>query len=216
MEDISTLEYIHSILKIGIISIYKDNRSPTCKLIFNKTDLQEVLFPLFIYHNTYFLTNTRKDQFNLAMYIFKNDIKLYKQISKQDIPAVFELCKTPLDYTKLSFFKNWIVGFTVSEGSFFVKANNDGCFQLKQRLHTNLFEAFKIIFNTNRKIDNQNELYNQFSVSSKLDIQTVIDFFSYSGLHPLIGLKNIQYLKWLELLRNSYRYKSLNFPNNLS
>jgi hypothetical protein len=40
----------------------------------------------------------------------------------------------------------------------------------------------------------------------------VINFFSFSGLHPLIGLKNIQYLRWLNLLRNSYRYKNLNFP----
>jgi hypothetical protein len=26
-----------------------------------------------------------------------------------------------LDYTKLLFFKNWLVGFAMSEGSFFVK-----------------------------------------------------------------------------------------------
>jgi hypothetical protein len=88
-----------------------------------------------------------------------------------------------------------MVGFTMSEGSFFVKNNNDACFQLKQRIHINLFEAFKLIFTTNRKIDIEKGLYNQFSVSSKSDLQKVIDFFSYSGLHPLIGLKNIQYFK---------------------
>ena len=32
-------------------------------------------------------------------------------------------------------------------------------------------------------------IYNQFSVCSKADIQTVIDFFSFSGFHPLIGVK---------------------------
>lgn len=83
----------------------------------------------------------------------------------------------------------------MSEGSFFVKNNNDGCFQLKQRLHTNLFEAFKLVFNTNRKVSVYKGLYNQFAVSSLKDIQTVINFFSYSGHHPLVGLKNIQYLK---------------------
>ncbi|RYE13260.1 MAG: hypothetical protein EOP34_09165 [Rickettsiales bacterium] len=83
----------------------------------------------------------------------------------------------------------------MSEGSFFVKNNNDGCFQLKQRLHTNLFEAFKLVFNTNRKVSVDKGLYNQFAVSSLKDIQTVINFFSYSGHHPLVGLKNIQYLK---------------------
>jgi hypothetical protein len=86
------------------------------------------------------------------------------------------------------------VGFTCSEGSFFIKSNNDGCFQLKQRIHTNLFEAFKLIFNTNRAINTSNN-YAQFGVSSKCDIQKVIKFFSFSGLHPLIGLKYIQYMK---------------------
>ena len=100
----------------------------------------------------------------------------------------------------------------MSEGSFFVKNNNDGCFQLKQRIHVMLFEAFKLVFNTSRKIDIEKGMYNQFSVSSKADIQTVINFFSFSGFHPLIGLKGIQYLKWLTNLRNSYRYGNLNFP----
>ena len=82
----------------------------------------------------------------------------------------------------------------MSEGSFFIKKNNEGCFQLKQRMHILLFEAFKLIFETNRKISIEKDLYNQFSVSSKTDIQKVINFFSFSGFHPLIGLKGIQYL----------------------
>ena len=212
LDDISTLEYINSVLKLGKINIYKDLRSPTCKLVINKTDLQEVLFPLLLYNNLFFLTNTRVNQFNLAMYILKNDLKLYNQIPDiNNIPAVFEIPKNPLDYTLLHFFKNWIVGFTCSEGSFFIKSNNDGCFQLKQRLHTNLFEAFKLIFGTNRKIDTTNN-YCQFGVSSKSDIQKVINFFSFSGLHPLIGLKYIQYVKWLNNLRDSSRYSGLNYP----
>ena len=39
LEDLSTLEYIHSVLKLGKINIYKDLRSPACKLVINKTDL---------------------------------------------------------------------------------------------------------------------------------------------------------------------------------
>ena len=212
LEDISTLEYIHSVLKLGKINIYKDLRSPTCKLVINKTDLQEVLFPLLIYNNIFFLTTARADQFNLAMYILQNDIKLYNVIPNiNNIPIIFEMPKNPFDYTLLHFFKNWIVGFTCSEGSFFIKSNNDGCFQLKQRIHYNLFEAFKLIFDTNRKIDTTNN-FNQFGVSSKSDIQKVINFFSFSGLHPLIGLKYIQYASWLNNLRESSRYSSLNYP----
>jgi hypothetical protein len=81
----------------------------------------------------------------------------------------------------------------VAEGSFFVKANNDGCFQIKQRLHHVLFEAFKLTFDTSRKITIDQDMYLQFGVSSKSDIQKVIDFFSFSGYHALVGLKGIQY-----------------------
>lgn len=83
----------------------------------------------------------------------------------------------------------------MAEGSFFVKVNKDGCFQLKQKLHEELFESFKLFFNTSRKISIENNAYHQFSVSSKSDIQTVINFFSFSGSHPLIGLKGIAYMK---------------------
>jgi LAGLIDADG endonuclease len=213
LDDISTLEYILSVLKIGKITIYRDHKSPICKLIINRTDLQEVLFPLFLHHGLFFLTETRRTQFDLAFFIFKNDIKRYDHItSKIEIPTLFELPKTASAYLNLAFFKNWVVGFTLAEGSFFVKINNDGCFQLKQRVHVLLFEAFKLLFNTKRKICTEKSLFSQFSVSSKTDIQTVINFFSFSGLHPLIGLKGIQYLKWLNHLRKSSRYTNLNFP----
>ena len=213
LDDLSILEYIQSVLKIGKINIYKDLRSPTCKLIINKTDLQEIIFPLLIYNKIYFLTNTRISQFNLAMYILQNDIKLYNEIPDINIiPAYFKTHNNPFEYTNLHFFKNWIIGFTCSEGSFFVKSNNDGCFQLKQRMHSNLFEAFNLIFSTNRKTVITNG-YNQFSVSSKSDIQKVINLFSFSGLHPLIGLKYIQYVKWLNNLRISSRYNKLNYPD---
>ena len=213
LDDISSLEYIKSVLNLGKISINKDHKNPSCKLIINRTDLQEILFPLLLYNDIFFLTDTRRAQFDLAMFILKSDKKVYSEIpNRKEIPSIFELPKTPLDYLKKAFFKNWIVGFTMSEGSFFVKNNNDGCFQLKQRLHTNLFEAFKLVFNTNRKVSVDKGLYNQFAVSSLKDIQTVINFFSYSGHHPLVGLKTIQYLKWLINLRNSARYANLNFP----
>lgn len=214
LKDISTLEYIRSILNIGKITIYKDNRSPTCKLIINKTDLQEVLFPLLLHHNLFFLTETRNNQFNTAMVILEQDIKRFDNIPNiSKIPKLFYV-ENSENYVKLSFFKNWIVGFTMAEGSFFIKSNNDGCFQLKQKIHTSLFESFKLVFNANRKVDIENNMYNQFSVSSKNDIQTVINFFSFSGLHPLIGLKGISYLKWLNDLKITNRYGNLNYPSN--
>lgn len=79
-------------------------------------------------------------------------------------------------------------------------------------MHLVLFDAFKLVFNTTRKITIDRELYAQFGVSSKSDIQNVINFFSFSGRYPLMGLKSVQYSAWLDKLRNSERYSNLKFP----
>lgn len=192
LDDIAVLNYIHSVLKIGKIKTFPQLKSPSCRLIINKTELQEVLFPLLLHHKIFFLTKTRRDQFNKAISIMFKDIKLFEKIPENP-EVLFELPKTAEEYIKLFFFKNWLVGFTLSEGSFFIKNNNDACFQLKQRLHLELFEAIKLLFDTTRQITIDKNSYVQFSVSSKKDIQNVINYFSFSGLHPLIGLKNIQY-----------------------
>ena len=221
IKDISSLEYFYSILNLGKIKTYKDHISPTCKFIINKTDLHEIIFPLLNHQNLFFLTDTRKAQFDLCMYILQNNIKYYKDIehyiSKERLlsdPSIIKQKQllTSEDILKLSFFKNWLVGFTNAEGSFYMKKNKDGCYSLKQKIHLDLFEALKFLFNTKRSIYIENDKYAQFSVSSKSDVQKVIHFFSFSGLHPLIGLKNIQYLKWLIDLQNSSRYKNLHFP----
>ena len=221
IKDFSSLEYFYSILNLGKIKIYKDHLSPTCKFIINKTDLQEIIFPLLIHHKLFFLTDTRRAQFDLCMYILQNDIKYYKDIehymSKEILLSDPSKMKqkqllTFKDYLKLPFFKNWLVGFTNAKGSFHMKKNKDGCYSLKQRIHLDLFEALNLFFDTKRTICIESDKYAQFALSSKLDVQKVIHFFSFSGLHPLIGLKYIQYLKWLIDLQHSSRYKDLNFP----
>jgi len=58
IDDLTLLTYIQSILKIG--TIYSYPARTTCRLVINKTELQEVLFPLLLYHNIYFLTTQRK------------------------------------------------------------------------------------------------------------------------------------------------------------
>lgn len=218
LADLSTLEHIHSVLKVGKITIYKDIRNPICKLIINRTDLQEVLFPLLLHHNIFFLTQNRVIQFKTAMEIFNNEIKLYDEALplKENLfrkeSKVKYLQLAVQEYLNLTYFKNWLVGFTNSEGSFFIKSNKDGCFQLKQSIHFNLFEALKLLFKSKTSIYVENERFMQLTLSSKKDIQSVINFFSFSGLHPLVGLKGIQYLRWLNNLKNSKRYKDLKFP----
>lgn len=109
LQDISTLEYIQSVLKLGKILINRDHKSPNCKLIINRTDLQEVVFPLFLHHGIFFLTHTRRTQFDLAMYMLKQDKKVYDELpikGKVEIPTLFKLPETASDCVNLPFFRN--------------------------------------------------------------------------------------------------------------
>jgi len=118
--------------------------------------------------------------------------------------------------SSLIFFKNWLIGFTNAEGSFFIKSNGDCCFQLKHVTHIELFESILNVLDIHKKIYLEKSLTNNYHViriTCDEDIQKIINFFSFKGLHPLVGLKFIQYLKWLKLLKDSNRYKNLIFPN---
>jgi len=112
IEDLSTLEYIHSIFKFGKITKYKDNKHPICKLVLNRTDLQEVVFPLLKHHNIFFLTSSRREQFDLAMRILLNEIKMYKDIPSIKGDVLLAERRTNIlptdakEYVNLSFFKN--------------------------------------------------------------------------------------------------------------
>lgn len=86
----------------------------------------------------------------------------------------------------------------MAEGSFGVKKRGDFFFNIKQRTHINLFEAIKLVFKTERKLDGIGTPYLQFSVSSVKDIERVIQFFSFSNLHPLIGYKLKNYNEWIK------------------
>ena len=44
LEDLSTLEYIYSVLKLGKITINRDHQSPNCKLIINITLLMNMYY----------------------------------------------------------------------------------------------------------------------------------------------------------------------------
>lgn len=132
IRDLDLINEIHSVLKVGHVEKYP--KINTVKLVISQTYLQTLVFPLIIYHNLYFLTETRRAQFNKAMFIIRSEIKKYSELPTE-IPIYNSLPQTGEDYSKLPFFHNWIVGFTIAEGSFFKKNNNDICFSLRQRTH---------------------------------------------------------------------------------
>lgn len=88
-----------------------------------------------------------------------------------------------------------------------------GIGKTRQRSHATLFEAFKLIFNTNRKIEDDGK-HMKFSVSSTKDLINVVTFTApfqgagNSGLYSLLGLKADQYNAWLTSLKqNNKKFK---------
>lgn len=103
--DIKMLEYIQSVLQIGKITYFPATN--TAKYIINRTDLQEVFFPLLIHHNLFFLTVTRQLQYNKAIYILTNGITRFSMIPEV-IPYITGVPSSMLAnaYLALPFFNN--------------------------------------------------------------------------------------------------------------
>ena len=214
-----------------------------------RTDLQEILFPLLIHHNLYFLTLTRQLQFNKAMYILTHRVSQFTAIPATTITMLANETKAK-DYLNLWFFTDWLVGFTVApwsslfptsweqvgtggvrtEGSFVVKSRGDISFQIRQRAegHIELFKAITLLFNTRRTVEvSPGSKYLQFSVGSVKEIERVVHFFSFSpwsslrpsgggvrtGLHPLVGLKQKGYERWIIAIKGMKRFSALKLPD---
>lgn len=117
----------------------------------------------------------------------------------------------------LDYFADWVVGFTIAEGSFGVKEKGSAFYQIKQKGIEN-YEVIKAIclIITGReaypiKADSVNAY--QLTLSSKADVQKVVSFFSSSNNYPLLGYKLKGYDLWLIALKGSNRYKDIKHPN---
>jgi len=100
--------HIHETLGFGRIAgpFLNQNGSSTIKLIFSRTDLQELLFPLFQHHSIFFLTNTRRSQFDLAIYIFCNNVTRFDMLpSFVGTNLLHTLPSLPAEYLSLNFFR---------------------------------------------------------------------------------------------------------------
>ena len=123
-------------------------------------------------------------------------------------PLLSALPSSALAYTLLPFFANWVVGFTIAEGSFFIKANLSAFFETKSTPSTLCRIPYLILLDS-YIVDGG---YSQFSLASRKDVQSVVHFFSFSGHHPLMGYKATQYGQWIDQLRSSVRYRDLTLP----
>jgi len=114
--ELPLLILIKDTLGIGrIVGPYKNPKGEdTISLIFNKTELQQVLFPLFIYHGRgfaeliFFLTYDRRAQYAKAIFLMEqgltkmSDLPLLSETIKSKF--IFSLPNSPLGYLNLPFF----------------------------------------------------------------------------------------------------------------
>ena len=211
---LSILYEIQSVLPIGKITKSKRN----CKLVIYKKELVEILFPLLIYHNLFFLTNTTVINYYLALMLSYGKNKSFNDFDKEYIYRLnsndFNLSSKGL--LSLDFFNDWLVGYTLVRGSFEYENKEPGfynTFTLKyeevSNLHQNLLEAIALKFkkrwekeDETEKIIINNMIYkkNYLTIWKKEDIQEVIFFFnSYS----LLGIKQRNYDEWIKFLKIS-------------
>lgn len=204
--ELSLLEEFKNILKIGRINIY-----PKLNIVqynISRTDQQEILIPLIIYHKIFFLTYTRRQQFNKLIYILENNILKFEKI-----PTILPISNVSL-FTQidndLSYFSNWLIGFTMAEGSFYIKKDGSFNYSLKQRNENlELFSKIAQFFETKTKIK-EFKGHLQLNLSSKKDITTVINFFEKKfNIEKLRGNKLIQYELWIKEKKLSLRYKDI-------
>ena len=100
IKDLKLLQHIKDVLKIGRINEYPN--ISTAKLIIGKVDLQEVLFPLILHYKLFFLTETRRKQFNLCMHLLENNITKFSGIPSIDnIKDLFSLPQSSIGYVNL-------------------------------------------------------------------------------------------------------------------
>lgn len=192
IRDKALLEYFIQVLHVGKISNMSGREQ--VRVIFTKKDLVTVILPLIKEYNLEFFTSQRANQFALVNYILKNSIIHWDNVKF----IKGEFIGIPVhDLVKLEFFKDWLIGFTIAEGSFGMKRSGSAFYQLKQKGGDNLYllkAAYLIITGRERSsIKAESTGAYQISLSSKIDIEKTISFFSSGNHHPLCGHKLSQY-----------------------
>lgn len=206
VRDLSLLEYFVQRLGVGKISNMSGREQ--VRVIFSKKDLVTIILPLIKqYNHLQFLTSQRVKQFALVNYILENSITHWDNVQKKEL----EFLGIPAhDLVKLDLFGDWLVGFTMAEGSFGMKKVGSAFYQLRQTGDDNvdLLKAacLKITGREAYPMKADTVGCYQLSLSSKTDIEKVVYFFSSSSYHRLYGYKLSQYKLWLTTLKNSSRY----------
>jgi Cytochrome b/b6/petB/LAGLIDADG endonuclease len=211
-KDTEFIKYLVEVLSVGSISFLKSKNQ--VRLIFSKTDLCNVIIPLVKLYNLEFLIFNRKRQYALLNYILDNNIKHWENVKFRESESVTMYKEDFL--VQLDYFPYWVVGFTIAEGSFGFKLSKSAFYSIKQKglINYSIIRAIGLLITgkiPNKVKPDSADCY-QLTLTSKSDIQKVVNFFSNEDC-LLLGHKLKQYQIWLSNLKKSKRYKETIISN---
>ena len=198
--DKDLLTFFKNELKIGKIDeLKKENQY---RLIISKTDTLSIIYPFLKNNNIEFLTYNRRRQFFLFKYIVENNITHWEDLDFNKIDSLFLATNKNFSFVEiinLPYFYNWLVGFTMAEGSFHIKARGTAHFSIVQSGNDN-YDIIKAIHyfikgpdSINHQIKPENSKVYRISFSSKKDLKFITEFFEKN---KLLGLKKLQFDNW--------------------
>ena len=211
VRDLTLLEYFVKTLGAGKIDYSMMARKEQVRVIFSKKDLFTVIIPLIKEYDLMFLTSQRAKQFARVNYILENSIIHWDEFKFKEPMFV---AKSVQDLVKLNYYADWLVGFTMAEGSFGIKADGSAFYQLKQsgNENVNILKAASLLITaeeSKRIFNPDSKGAYQLSLTSIKNIEQVIYFFSSPDYHPLYSYKLDQYLNFISALKTSKRYSSI-------
>jgi hypothetical protein len=198
--DKGLLELFQTKLGVGKIDYHKSKNQ--YRLVLFKTDILNVIYPYLQSNNIEFLNYNRRKQYFLFKYIIENNITHWENLNLEEINNLFLKTNKQIgfiDILKLPYFYNWLVGFTMAEGSFHIKSIGRAHYSIVQSGHENynLIKAIHYFIkgssSFDHKINPEDSKVYRVSFSSKVDLTFIMDFFDKN---QLLGLKKIQYDKW--------------------
>ena len=213
-KDKELLELI--IKKLGVGKIDYSKSKNQYRLIFYQKDILNVIYPYIQSNNIEFLVYNRQKQFFLFKYILENQIKHWENLNLEEIDNLFNKSHSKLEFVdiiNLPYFNNWLVGFTIAEGSFHIKSNGRAHYSIVQSGLENaqIIKAIHYFIkgpeSLDYKVSIENDKVYRISFSSKKDLLFIINFFENN---ELLGLKKLQFDNW-----KSY-VLSKNINNNIN
>lgn len=199
VKDEQLLKYFAKTLGVGKVTDLKAKHQK--RFLISKRDLMGVVMPLIEEYNLEFLIFNRVKQYALLKEICNTGITQWEDVNKY--PGVTPKHKTVSTLVKLEYFSDWVVGFTMAEGWFGFKSGiNSAHYQIRQTgiENLNIIKAIglKLTGREAYEIKPDKAKSYQLTISSKVEIKKVIEFFSSPSVHPLCGDKGIQYSKFIK------------------